>query len=61
MLEIKSNKVFCPLLNKEIETGYCWELCNIGTDEILLEEDKVENWENAQKICRKCGIYYDGE
>ena len=32
----EQNKVKCPLLNKEIDWGYCWELCNIATDDILL-------------------------
>jgi len=61
MLEIISNKVFCPLLNKEIDDGYCWELCNIGTDEILLDGDKVDDWDEAQRICKKCGRYEDDE
>lgn len=61
MLEIISNKVFCPLLNKEIDDGYCWELCNIGTDEIILEGDKVDDWDEAQRICKKCGRYEDDE
>lgn len=56
---LKSEKVYCPLLKKEIDEGYCWELCNIGTDEILLEDDKVLDWDEALKICRKCGRYYD--
>ena len=56
---LKSEKVYCPLLKKEIDEDYCWELCNIGTDEILLEGDKVLDWDEALKICRKCGRYYD--
>lgn len=52
-----SEKVQCPLLHREIDWGYCWELCNIATDDILLESDKVSNWDEAQKICRKCGRY----
>lgn len=56
---LKSEKVYCPLLKKEIDEGYCWELCNIGTDEVLLEGDKVLDWDEALKICRKCGRYYD--
>lgn len=55
---LKSEKVQCPLLNKEIDEGYCWELCNIGTDEILLEGDKVHDWDEALKVCKKCGRYY---
>lgn len=55
----KSEKVKYPLLDKEIEWGYCWELCNIGTDEILLEGDKVPDWDEALKTCKKCGRYHD--
>lgn len=58
-LKSVSNKIFCPLLNKEIEDGYCWELCNIGTDEILLKGDEVKNWNEADEICNKCGRYSD--
>ena len=54
-----NNKIFCPLLNKEIDEGYCWELCNIGTDEILLEGDDVKDWKEAYKICDKCGRFSD--
>ena len=43
-----SNKIFCPLLNKEIEEGYCWELCNIATNDVLLEGDTVTDWDAAQ-------------
>lgn len=25
-----------PIFKREIDTGYCWEICNIATDEILL-------------------------
>ena len=53
------NDVFCPLLNKTINTGYCWELCNIGTDEILMGDDKVPDWDKATEICRECGRYND--
>ncbi len=52
-----SEKVKCPLLGREIDWGYCWELCNIAADGVLLRGDKVSNWDEAQKICRKCGRY----
>ena len=61
MPEIVSKKIFCPLLNKEIEDGYCWEICNIATDDILLEGDTVKDWDAAREICRKCGRYEDDE
>ena len=50
---------YCILLGKRIPWGYCWELCNIGTDEILLEGDKVDDWDEALQICKKCGRYED--
>ena len=56
---LQKDKVFCPIFNREIEDGYCWELCNIATDEILLGDDRVGNWDEAQEICKKCGIYED--
>lgn len=58
-MEITSEKVFCPIFNRKIEVGYCWELCNIATDEILLDGDKVDDWDKAQKICDKCGLFND--
>ena len=59
MPAIKNEKIYCPLLDKKIEVGYCYELCNIATDEILLDGDKVEDWDEAQEICKQCGIYED--
>lgn len=59
MLPVKNNKIFCPLLNKEIEEGYCWELCNIATDSILLNGDKIPDWNAAQQTCKDCGRYED--
>lgn len=55
----EQNKVKCPLLNKEIDWGYCWELCNIATDDILIDGDTIESWETAQKICDECGQFDD--
>lgn len=52
-----SEKLYCPLMKREIECGYCWELCNIATDDILIDGDTVENWNAAQKICDKCGQF----
>lgn len=56
---LESEKVNCPLLKKIIDEGYCWELRNIGTDEILLRGDKVDDWDEALEICKKCGRYED--
>jgi len=60
MLTVQS-KILCPLLNREIEDGYCWELCNIGTDAILLQGDIIPDWDEAQKVCEKCGRYSNEE
>lgn len=57
MSKVVSNKIFCPLLGKEIEDGYCWDICNIATNEILLDADVVKDWDEAEKICNKCGRY----
>jgi hypothetical protein len=57
---IKDN-IECPLIKRRISEGYCFELCNIATDEILLKEDKgrLINWKEAQRICKECGRYED--
>lgn len=57
MLGNDNDDVYCPLLNRKIEWGYCWELCNIATNDILLEGDKIEDWKSAQRVCEKCGRY----
>lgn len=51
--------VNCPLLKRKISEGYCFELCNMATDDILLQEDKgkVTDWNKAQKTCEECGRY----
>ena len=57
-MKVTSNKIYCPLLKREIEVGYCWELCNIGEDEILLDGDVIKDWNEAQRICtEECGIF----
>ena len=58
---LKTKKVYCPLLNKNVDEGYCYELRNIGTEDILLGEDKVDDWDEALTICIKCGRYEDDE
>lgn len=54
---VPDEMVACPLLKRKIADGYCWELCNIGTDEILLYGDKIEDWDEAKRICDKCGYW----
>ena len=60
MLE-NDKKPYCPILKRHIDWGYCWELCNIGTDDVLSYGDKVDDWDEAQRICKKCGRYEDDE
>ena len=55
----ENQMVNCPLLNRKIYWGYCWELCNIGEDYVLYKEDHVDDWDEAQRICKKCGRYED--
>ena len=50
-------KVFCPLLKREISQDYCWELCNIASDDILLSHDRIEDWDVAAHICDACGYW----
>lgn len=52
-----SKKIYCPLMKREIEVGYCWELCNIASDDILLDGDTVTDWDVAQKTCDECGQF----
>lgn len=52
-----SKKIYCPLMKREIEVGYCWELCNIASDDILLDGDTVADWDAAQKTCDECGQF----
>lgn len=42
-MKVISHKIYCPLLKRKIETGYCWKLCNIATDEILLHGDVIKD------------------
>ena len=48
-------------MKRDIEVGYCWELCNIASDDILIDGDTIESWEIAQKICDECGQFDDDD
>ena len=58
---MSDKKIRCPLLEKDISEGYCFDLCNIATDDILFPEDKgkIKDWDEAQHVCEKCGRYND--
>ena len=57
---MSDKKVFCPILGHEISQGYCWDICNIGSDDILLHGDKIADWDKAAEICNTCG-YWDND
>lgn len=46
--------LFCPILGKDIAYGYCWELRNIPGDDVLMDDDKVEDWDEAERMCDTC-------
>ena len=54
-----NDEIYCILLNKTISEGYCFDLCNIASDDILLKNDTVTDWDKAQSVCKKCGRYED--
>lgn len=58
-MSMSDKMVKCPLLNKMISEGYCFDLCNIATNDILFDGDIVDNWDDAQEVCKKCGRYND--
>ena len=49
----------CPLLNRVIEIGLCYEV-NAGIDECLKKSSvpEVTNWEKAKQICPSCPVSY---
>ncbi len=49
------NNIECPLLNKIIDDGYCYDI-NMVNSEMIKEsilEDKIDK-EKAKEICKKC-------
>lgn len=49
------NNIECPLLNRIIDDGYCYDINMIANDMIKenILEDKIDK-EKAKKICNKC-------
>ncbi len=60
-MEIVESKIYCPLMKRKIDTGYCWELCNIATDAILLPGDTISDWKKAWATCDKCPNSFDND
>lgn len=52
---------FCPIFNRKIDEGLCWEVSNIGDDSLGLHGDEYPpcGWAEAHKICDKCQHYAD--
>lgn len=50
------SKKMCPLLNKVIRRGYCYEIGDVLRDDMDIEhlEDEFDI-EEAKEICSKCG------
>jgi len=42
------------ILGKDIAYGYCWELRNIPSDDILMADDKAEVWDEVERMCDTC-------
>lgn len=49
------NDIECPLLNRIIDDGYCYDINMIANDMIKenILEDKIDK-EKAKEICNKC-------
>ena len=50
---------FCPIYNRKIDCGLCFEVSNIGDDILCLKGDDKRpcSWEKARQICLKCPVY----
>ena len=52
---------FCPIYNRRIDYGLCWEVSNIGDDSLCLKgaEKPPCSWDKAHKTCNQCQHYAD--
>lgn len=50
---------FCPIFNREIPDGLCWEIANIGNDSLRLPPDETPpcGWDEARGHCNRCPEY----
>jgi hypothetical protein len=58
---MSKNKVNCPLFNKEIEIGYCREIC-VAVEGMLKKtalRDDITKIDNYEDICNSCPIHED--
>lgn len=54
-------KEYCRIFDREIDSGLCWEISNIGNDSLNLPSSLVPpcGWDEAHKICDKCPVYLE--
>ena len=52
----KPEEWFCPIYNRKIDCGLCFEVSNIGDDTLCLMGDDKQpcNWAEAHKTCLNC-------
>ena len=55
----KPEEWFCPIYNRKIDCGLCFEVSNIGDDTLYLKGDDKPpcNWAEAHKTCLNCPRY----
>lgn len=51
--------VFCPIFNRKIAEGLCFDISNIGNDSLCLSKDQTPScgWQQAHEICNNCKHY----
>lgn len=57
--DVKLEEWFCPIYNRKIDCGLCFDVSNIGNDSLCLTGDDKPpcSWDNAHKICLDCHVY----
>lgn len=57
----KPEEWFCPIYNRKIDCGLCFEVSNIGDDTLCPKGDDKPpcNWAEAHKACLNCPRYAD--
>lgn len=55
----EDEQVFCPIWNKKISAGLCFDISNIGNDSLNLPSKLRPpcGWQKAHDICDKCENY----
>ena len=57
--DVKLEEWFCPIYNRKIDCGLCFDISNIGDDILCLKGDDKPpcSWDDAHKSCLKCQHY----